>query len=201
MARRATKVVARPRSVEQGPPSGDATAKRDAGARVAVCLALCAARSPAGPLGRPLRAPLRCRGAQRRQRRISRKPGGTGHSGRLGLLLGWPMRPGLSVRSSGAGRAHQAAIHDPNRLACGCSRTRPAATGSQPPRYRLRLASRHAAPERSPRPPSGDRAAQANTRVALVGTGAANVSLHCARVEAPRCATHPESRRRTRAGS
>ena len=93
MARRATKVVARPRSAEQG-PLWDATVQREAGARHAVCFGALHCPIPLrGPGGPRFRAPLRCRGARRRQRRISRKPEGTRLCGRLALSLGWSIFP------------------------------------------------------------------------------------------------------------
>ena len=94
------------------------------------------ARSPLrGPRGLRFRAPLRCRGARRRQRRISRKPRWAGAFLAPGIVvfgITWgeaPCEPPLKLRF---------------RSACRYSR------------YRLHLASRHASRKAAVRPRSAE---------------------------------------------
>jgi hypothetical protein len=153
MGRRATKVVARPRSVEQGSLW---RCDREAGCR-----------RPWRGLSGALHCPIPCgapRAAAAGATTMPRSPtppaphfaqtlSGRGFPGAWHCCSAGRCDPASACEELGRGGAHQAAFHDPNQVAGGCSRTRPAATESQPPRYRLHLASRHAAPERSPRAP------------------------------------------------
>jgi len=80
-------------------------------------------------------------------------PKGRGFPGAWHCCSAGRCDPASACAALGRDGARKAAFCDGDRVACGCSRTRPAATESQPPRYRLHLASRHAAPERGPRGP------------------------------------------------